>query len=99
MSFTTTVNTVNLPSVVTSANTVIYKIVLNNVPTPNLVFGIVGISINISPISYFMRAWDTVNGNWVYWKTLVPSNPPMITTPSMSGVGNLVQTAIVHQIV
>ena len=46
-----------------------------------------------------MRAWDTVNNCYVFWKSATPSSKPTVTVPAMSNVDNLSRVAIVHPIV
>ena len=52
------------------------------------------------PLDYglcFMRAWDSVNDNFVYWLTTTPPENPTTTNPQFSAISNLVsRTIIVH---
>lgn len=54
-------------------------------------------NFNIS-LRYFMHAWDSVNGNFVYWITYTPATLPSSTSPNMSNVVNLRNFAILNTI-
>ena len=51
------------------------------------------------PLDYglsFMRAWDSVNNNFVYWLATMPTANPVATNPSFSSIGNLISKTIIY---
>jgi hypothetical protein len=48
--------------------------------------------------TYVMRAWDTINLQYVFWTTNNATALPTITSPVFSDSANLTRIAIVHKI-
>ena len=63
-----------------------------------LILGVSVVEYGTAPLTltYFMRAWDTVNLEYVFWVGSSPSVAPIATIPSMSSASNLVDYNIIN---